>query len=60
MVGVFALLGLFLGTIYATDPRDGFDVRDRPTIRTVVSGIIGAALSLSSEDSVRTVPSSGS
>ena len=30
IVGVCALLGAFLGTIFATDPRSGFTLTDRP------------------------------
>ena len=42
VVGTFALLGMFLGVIYSTDPHEGFEVQARPLLRTVGSGIIGA------------------
>ncbi len=41
LVGIFALLGAFLGVIYGTDPREQFKVRARPLLRTLVSGAIG-------------------
>ncbi len=41
LVGIFALLGAFLGVIYATDPSEQFRVRARPLLRTLVSGAIG-------------------
>jgi hypothetical protein len=41
IVAVCALLGAFLGTIYATDPRSGLTVTKRPILRSVVSAAVG-------------------
>jgi hypothetical protein len=41
LVGFAALLGSFLGTIYATDPRSGLTVVDRPIVRTAISAAVG-------------------
>jgi hypothetical protein len=41
MVGTFALLGMFLGVIYSTDPHEGFDVKASTLLRTGSYAIIG-------------------
>ena len=46
LVGIFTLLGAFLGVIYATDPSEQFKVRARPLLRTLVSGAIGATFAV--------------
>jgi len=46
LVAFFAILGAFLGTIYATDSRSGLEVADRPILRTAVSIALGLAAAL--------------
>jgi hypothetical protein len=41
IVGACALLDTLLGTIYATDPRSGLAVKDRPLARSLVSAAVG-------------------
>lgn len=45
LVGFAALLGAFLGTIYATDSRSGLNVVDRPIVRTAISAAVGLTAS---------------
>ena len=41
LLGFAALLGAFLGAIYATDSRSGLHVVDRPILRTAISAAVG-------------------
>jgi hypothetical protein len=47
LIGLFAILGAFLGIIYATDPRENIDfkVKNRPAVRTILSSSVGGVFS---------------
>jgi hypothetical protein len=46
LLGCFALLGAFFGTIYVTDPRSGLTDTDRPILRAAVCALLGGSFAL--------------
>jgi len=46
VAGLFALFGLFMGTILVTDPVGGQTERDLPWVRTLVGLLVGALYAL--------------